>query len=418
MAHEPVPPLPVGTRLVHIGPHKTGTTAVQSAFHQNRSALAEQGVHYAGSQRQPMQAVHAVTGRPSPYADGRVPAMRRWSALVGDIRGSKAERVAISSEGFADADEKAVRRIAADLDGGRLHVVVTLRPLAELLASQWQQHVQSGMTMAYESWLRAVFDEPEQRVSRTFWQRHRHDQLIRRWASEVGPANVTTIAGDPRDREALLRTFEALLGLTAGTLVPEPDLTNRSLTDAEAEAVRAFNAAFRAEGLGTGLHAKVMRFGAAELLKRREPSPDEPRIRTPEWALQRATEAASDIVDGIAASGVRVVGDLASLAPEPVVAPEPIEAERLAAEEAWPKIGATMALGIVLASGLARGATSSAAVEAAWPDGPIDRGAPPPRARVEPLELARVSTPLLGFVLVRRLLGAATSRIPRPRRAN
>jgi hypothetical protein len=31
---------PEGTRLVHIGPFKTGTTALQGAFHASRTALA------------------------------------------------------------------------------------------------------------------------------------------------------------------------------------------------------------------------------------------------------------------------------------------------------------------------------------------------------------------------------------------
>ena len=417
MAADSVPPLPTGTRLVHIGPHKTGTTAIQSAFHRNRTSLAEQGVHYAGSQRQPMQAAHAVTGKPSPYADGKVPPMRRWDSLLGEIRRAKADRVVISSEGFADADDEASRRVVADLDPSRTHVVVTLRPLVDLLPSQWHQHVQQGMTMAYESWLETIFDKPDERVSRAFWQRHRHDRLVRRWANAVGAANVTAVVGDPADRDGLLRSFEDLVGVRSGTLVPEADLTNRSLTEAEAEAVRAFNVAFRAEGLGTPLHAKVMRFGAAELLKRREPSPDEPRIRTPAWAMKRGAEVGAEIATGLSESGVRVLGDLANLTAKPVAVRKATKAQLQAAEEAWPKIGATMALGVVLASGLARGKSSSAAVEAAWPDGPADRGAPPPRARVEPLELARVSTPLLGFVLVRRLMGAAASRIPRPRRA-
>lgn len=411
-------PVPERSILLHVGPHKTGTTAIQSAFHRNRRGLEEQGVHYAGKQRQPMQAVHALTGRASPYADGGIPPMRHWKALVGEVRRSQADRVAISSEGFADADEAAVRRAITDLDRGRVHVVVTLRPLVDLLPSQWQQQLQSGLTMPFESWLEAVFDQPQERVSRTFWQRHRHDELIRRWASAVGEANVTAIVGDPSDRDGLLRTFEALLALRGGTLVPEPDLANRSLTDAEAEAVRAFNVAFRAEGLGTPVHAKVMRFGAAELMKRRDPSPDEPRIRTPAWAVGRASEAAAEIAAGIRASGIRVIGDLANLTPKPPASRPPTAGQRRAAEEARPKIGATMALGVVLASGLARGGSASEAIAASWPDGRAERVTPPPRARVEPLELARVSTPLLGFVLVRRLLGAARTGIPRPRRGS
>jgi hypothetical protein len=37
---------------------------------------------------------------------------------------------------------------------------------------------------------------------------------------------------------------------------------------------------------------------------------------------------------------------------------------------------------------------------------------------VEPLELARVSTPLLGLVLVRRLIGAGIAKLPLPRRGS
>ena len=416
--------LPRGSRLLHIGPHKTGTTSIQSAFHTNRTELAAQGVHYAGTQRQPMQAAHAVTGRASPYADGKTPPIGRWLALVREVRGAGEDRVVISSEGFADADDAAVRRVISDLGPGQVHVVVTLRPLVELLPSQWQQQVQSGMTMPYEDWLQAVFNDPSNRVSRAFWQRHRHDELIRRWATEAGAGNLTAIVAESADRDGVLRVLESMVGLRPGTLVPEPDLSNRSLTLAEVETIRAFNAAFRAEGLGTQLHAKVMRFGAAELMKRRAPEPDEPRIQTPAWAVDRATEVGREIVEGIKSSGVRVIGDRATLAPAspraaarksaPAVPAK--SAPRAAAEEAWPTIGSTAALGIVLASGLARDASSMAGVEEAWPDGPLDRGTPPPRPRVEPLELARVSTPLLGLVLVRRLLGAAVSRLPLPRR--
>lgn len=39
-------PLPEGTCLLHIGPHKTATTSLQSAFHAAREAMASQGVHY------------------------------------------------------------------------------------------------------------------------------------------------------------------------------------------------------------------------------------------------------------------------------------------------------------------------------------------------------------------------------------
>ena len=410
--------LPEGARLLHIGPHKTGTTSLQSAFHVRRGDAEEQGVHYAGPNRQPMQAAHAITGKPSPYADGKTPPRSRWRDLVREVEGAGSKRVVISSEGFADADDEGIRTVVSDLGADRLHVVVTLRPLASILPSQWQQYVQSGLTLAYDAWLDSMFNQPQGKVSPSFWVRHRHDALVKRWADTAGTANVTVIVADDADRDRLLRLFEQLTGLREGTLVPETALSNRSLTLPEIETVRAFNLAYRAEGLGTQLHTKVMRFGAAEHLKRRTPGSDEARIETPAWALERANEVAREIVDGIRASGVRVLGDLESLA-----APAATSAAAAGADAAtssisdatWAEVGAEAAVGILLASGLARGAESQAGSDAVWPDGQIGKAKAPPRARVEPLELARISTPLLGLVVLRRLVGAALSRLPLPR---
>src|SRR3989304_5738516 len=66
--------LPEGTRLLHIGPHKTGTTTIQGAFHGARADLLSQGVRYAGRSRQQAQAAHAVTGRAWHLTGGGAPA--------------------------------------------------------------------------------------------------------------------------------------------------------------------------------------------------------------------------------------------------------------------------------------------------------------------------------------------------------
>lgn len=414
--------LPEGARLLHIGPHKTGTTSLQSAFHLARREAAAQGVHYAGPNRQPMQAAHAISGKPSPYSGGNTPPQQRWRELVREVEGAAGKRVVISSEGFADADDDGIRRVIADL-GDRVHVVVTLRALASILPSQWQQYVQGGMIRSYEAWLEAMLNPAPGAALPNFWVRHRHDALVARWAAAAGPSNVTVIVADEADRARQLRLFEALTGLREGTLVPEADLLNRSLTLPEVETVRAYNVAHRAEGLGTLLHMKVMRLGAAEHLKGRAPDADEPRITTPAWALERADAIAREIVDGIAGSGVRVIGDLGSLA-----VPAASRSGRSGAvaslsrppvaDETWAEIGARTAMGIVLASGLARGASATAGLEAAWPDGPVGLSKAPSGSHVEPLELARISAPLLAFVLLRRLVSGFVSRLPLPRRGS
>ena len=60
----------------------------------------------------------------------------------------------LSSEFFADApDDETVARVVEQLGGDRVHVLVTLRPLARIMPSQWQQYVQNGLRMDYEDWL-------------------------------------------------------------------------------------------------------------------------------------------------------------------------------------------------------------------------------------------------------------------------
>jgi len=107
--------LEAGARLLHIGPHKTGTTAIQGAFDLARGRLAEYGVVYAGAARQPMRATLAVTGRPAMLGEAQ-PDMAYWDRLVHSIRAAGDQRVVISSEFFADGDDEAARRAREAFD--------------------------------------------------------------------------------------------------------------------------------------------------------------------------------------------------------------------------------------------------------------------------------------------------------------
>ncbi|HVX54627.1 MAG TPA: hypothetical protein VHA72_09020, partial [Nocardioides sp.] len=77
--------LPPGSRLVHIGPHKTGTTAVQAAFDANRARIAAYGVRYAGSRRQAYRPALALTGLRGQR--GSVIEAGAWERLVAEVEG-------------------------------------------------------------------------------------------------------------------------------------------------------------------------------------------------------------------------------------------------------------------------------------------------------------------------------------------
>jgi hypothetical protein len=306
--------LPIGVRLIHIGPPKTGTTALQAAFDRSREDALDQGVRYAGRRRHSRGAVLAVTGARAQGSDLRR-SMQEWRRIVDEVRGAPEARVLFSSERLSHAEPGAIRRIVDDFDPALVHVAVTLRPLARILPSQWQQAVQSGTTTSLDDWLRRALSEPDFDPG-SLWYRHRHDRLLERWAAIVGPARVTAIVLAEGDRSWLLRVFEDLLGLRAGTLQLHRDLSNRSLTRAEVEAVRALNVALRAEGFTRDFHRNVVELGASFRIRLRDPEPDEPPIRLPTWAAEPVAAIARDIVRGIRTSGIAVVGELEALAPQ------------------------------------------------------------------------------------------------------
>lgn len=187
--HPPVPPLPERSILLHVGFHKTGTTALQSAFADIRPALSEQGVLYPGSRSAHHRATGAATGRRWGWSGegSRRPSARYWEDLVRDATAHPG-RVAISSEAFALADGATMDQIVARLGADRLQVVMRLRPIARLLPSSWQQYLKYGLKARYEDWLEQAFaDPPKCPPSPNFWRRNDHVGIAERWARRLGP---------------------------------------------------------------------------------------------------------------------------------------------------------------------------------------------------------------------------------------
>ena len=86
------------------------------------------------------------------------------------------------------------------------------------------------------------------------------------------------------------------------------------------------NIEFRNRGWSDELYKKVVRLGLGfQMQTSRTPSADEPRITTPQWALDRVAEIGAAAADKISTLGVRIVGDLSTLG-APALAEEPGDA--------------------------------------------------------------------------------------------
>jgi hypothetical protein len=347
---EPDLTLPAGARLVHIGFPKTGTTSIQGAMEIAREPLRKHGVLYPGVKRYHKHA-GVYLSQAKPRRGDREPLEQDWLDLLTEIEYAKpSDRVLISSEWLSETPVDGVERVVKDLGADRVHVVATLRPLTKIMPSAWQQYLQNGNRTSYENWLKGMLVKaPYDKPTPTFWARHRHDEVLARWAAIAGADNVTAIVVDSRDHNKLLRQFSSLLALPEGLLVNPPERDNRSLSWPEAEMLRSINQTIREEDWPDSIFRDIVRLGVVEkLFESVEPKQLAalPKIGMPAWAAERATEIGAEMATNIAGLGIRVVGDLESLGQLPsgddVKRPAPMLPAPLAADAVIAAITATL----------------------------------------------------------------------------
>lgn len=334
--------------ILHIGPHKTGTTTLQVGLGQNRARLRQQGVIYPGRLLHELNPATAVSTRTVDPGKDLQTATDQWFSMLDEIRSADARLGVLSSEFYS---ETPVERIGWLMDqlGPQSRVVVTLRPLARIVISQWQQYMQNRVSTSWEDWLRAILADPRPgKVTPSFWIRHRHDLLVRRWLDVIGPDRLTVVAVDDHDPEFVLRSFEQLLHVEQGSLTPNELRANRSLTLEEVELVRRFNQLYTASGFKMVDYTPLIRYGAVRFMQTRSVPPEEHRILMPEWARERVMELAGMMIDDIVDSGVTIVGPIRNLA-DPDLAPKAgVNPEVTTAR---PELAAELAAGVVDAMG-------------------------------------------------------------------
>ncbi len=313
----PAAPLPGDTIALHIGVHKTGTTALQAALADARPELAAHGILYPGRRTAHHGEAMAVLERPWGWSGkgGKAPNPGVFERIARQSRRHRG-RVLISSEQFCEADDRMAARVVAGLGADRTHVIVALRSLGHLLPSSWQQYLKYGRTTTYERWLTTMFDPAyDGSMTPTFWRRNDHGALVTRWTDLLGPDRVTVLVLEDVSEEALFVAFAELLDVPTGVLTSRMHQSpNRSMSAVETEFLRRVNRAVK-DSVDWRDYEDLIRDGvAAAIVAGRRPGPDEPRLHTPDWALDSAAGHGAAAVAAIRSSGARVLGNLDALA--------------------------------------------------------------------------------------------------------
>lgn len=301
-------PIPEGGVLLHIGPYKTGTTAIQRSLHQHRADLAAHGVVYPGSSPRQRRASWAAVGR-SPRGAEPV-AMAAWRRMLREVEEASAQRVVVSSEDFTSAPPEAVQGIVQDLGADRVHVLMVVRPLDKLLPSSWQQRVKSAReTLTFEDWLHEVLEVTGTWRARAFWKNQGVGELVGKYAGVVPRDRITIIVSDESDRTQQMRTFEALLALPAGVLT-RGDHQNTSLSFDRTELLRQVNVLGVERDWGEQTRRALIHGGMlADLRRAPEEQAERPIPGLPPWAVERVAELNRERAEQVRASRCRVVGD-------------------------------------------------------------------------------------------------------------
>ena len=123
--------------ILHVGFHKSGTSALQESFSAQRAGLAAEGVLYPNIGRKAHHRIAwALAQKPWGWKarGGETTPFKHFSKMVRLVNRSGTEKIVLSSEFFSELSPDQIQKIAGAIKGREVKVLFTLRPLVKLLA--------------------------------------------------------------------------------------------------------------------------------------------------------------------------------------------------------------------------------------------------------------------------------------------
>ena len=300
--------------LVHVGPHKTGTTYIQSLLTQNAARLAGQGVLFPRETWTAQQrAVLAVLGRDKVPGSG-ISTAGEWDLLLDEVRAFDGDTAVISHETISRARSKETKNVVRSLSGLEVHVVVTARDLSRVLPAMWQTQLRSRQATTWQEYIAGIRAPDRSRPwSEAFWRGHDLPELLARWRRHLPHErlHVVTVSPSASPPELLWQRFCSVLGVDPADHDLQPTRSNPSLGTAEAELLRRVNIGLADSTVDRQHWLRTVRYLARELENR----PQARRFTLPEEDVAWVAARAQQIVDHLRAEGYHVVGDLDELLP-------------------------------------------------------------------------------------------------------
>ena len=299
---------------IHPGFHKTGTTSLQQIFAQNRIALRENGIIYPYSRGSGHhRAAWALHGRVWGWKTkgGEVPPISEWKKIVSQVKKSR-ESALISSEFFAELTIEEIKKFREAFPATDFEVIFTWRPMQKLLPSSYQQYLKYGIKATYEEWLHGIFmPDQHKNYSPSFWQRHKHGEVIAKWVEVFGAESVKLIVANESEPDFLYRSFADQIKVDREVIKPlDGETRNRSLTAQETALLLEVNRRFPKERPWSEYEIFIREgaFNHLSNIKSVESNPE--KLLTPGWAAEAAKKQNEINIAKIKDLKIEVVGNL------------------------------------------------------------------------------------------------------------
>jgi len=314
--------------ILHIGPEKTGTTTIQAVLSACRNILTQNDISYVTDSdhednKSVRNANHAALGL---LGENNVRSTEwivwdrsdvHWRRVKRALHTSALSTVIISGEAFCLYPDEAISRLKRELSGWEIHLVVTARPLSQIIPSYWQERAKRRLVYPLRKYTEHVLrhNSGEWECER-FWLMQHHDQLVKRWQELLQPANTTVIVVSKDQPNNLLDGFSKVLGIEPRLLAAVHEkisptlLKNTSMTQERVHVLQSLLQELEARDLLTSALQllEMSNFPASPLLT-------EHKLNIQARFAQDVALIERQIVDGLRQLDLSVVGDLELLAP-------------------------------------------------------------------------------------------------------
>ena len=227
------------TLFIHIGKHKTGTTAIQNFLSINREELKKHSILYPGKNENHCSVAKELQKNEKSFLDQKSNTYEIFSEIVKNI--DKYQKFILSSEGFSENEDRVIPRLIQTINYFKLNlqvkIIIFFRQQHTYLESAYQQEVKDEkrrMAITFEEMIK-------QEIQYDFLDYY---SILNKWSVSFEKENIISSQYYPKQHKTKIYTdFVNILELPVDFkyLIPSRSKSNIGLTKNNIELIRWFN---------------------------------------------------------------------------------------------------------------------------------------------------------------------------------